>query len=139
MKATSSTYKQLIATGNTRTYKVKIVMTLANGTVLPDITEADIWADSFKIDTAVSGTDSFDIGCAIIGMCRFTLENFDERYNRYDFFNASAVVWVGLEGDTDNGTQVYYRMGFFTVDEPVYNGGLINLELLDNKIGRAHV
>ena len=132
MRAVSSTYKQIIASGNTRNYVVTINMTLADNTALT-ITEEDIMQSSFKILTASSGSDSFDIGSAIIGKCQFTLVNYDDSWSQYDFFDAEATVWVGLVGDLDqNENQIYNRMGFFTVDEPQRAGSLISLELLDN-------
>ena len=132
MKATTPKFKQIMASGNARNYFVTVNMTLADETTLT-LTEEDIWNDSFAIETASSGTSSFDIGCAVIGKCKFALNNFDERFNQYDFFNATAAVFVGLEGDLDsNDNQVYYRVGFFTVDEPTFASSLIQLELLDN-------
>ena len=136
MRATSALYKQIIASGNARDFVVKVDMTLADDPINPTVlhlTEEDIWSGSFAIDTASSGTSSFDIGTAVIGQCKFSLNNFDESFNQYDFFNAHAVVWVGLRGDLDNNdNQVYYRMGFFTVDEPTFASSLIQLVLLDN-------
>lgn len=126
MKSTTAKYKQIIASGITRKYLVTINLTLANNTQLT-LTEADIWGDSLTIETASSGTDTFDLGCAVIGRCKFSIENHDERFSSYDFFNATAVVWLKLDGDT-----TYYRMGFFTVDEPKGSSSLITLELLDN-------
>ena len=126
MRTTTDLYRQILASGNTRKFNVKINMTLADETEL-ELTEEDIWADSFEINTASSGTTSFDIGSAIIGECKFSLNNFDERFNSYDFFNASAVVWLKLIGDS-----TYYRMGKFTVDEPVFSGALIQIDMLDD-------
>ena len=131
MKATTQKFKQIMASGNSRDYVVKVDITLANTTVL-HLTEADMWDDSFKVETASSSTSSFDIGTAVIGQCKFSLNNFDERFNQYDFFNATAVVYVGLKGDEINGAQQYVRFGFFTVDEPTFAGALIQLVLLDN-------
>ena len=131
MKATTQKFKQIMASGNSRDYAVKVDITLANTTVL-HLTEADMWDDSFKVETASSGTSSFDIGTAVIGQCKFSLNNLDERFNQYDFFNATAVVYVGLKGDEINGLQQYVRFGFFTVDEPTFAGALIQLVLLDN-------
>lgn len=136
MRATTPKFKQIMANGNARDYVVKVDLTLADDPTTPTVLhldESDIWNDSFSIETASSSTSSFDIGTAVIGQCKFSLNNFDERFNQYDFFNASAVVWVGLKGDTDNNDhQVYYRLGFYTVDEPTYAGALIQLILLDN-------
>ena len=126
MKTTTAAYKRIIASGDSRKFLVNINMTLKDGTSLT-LTEEDIWADSFSIDTASSGKSSLDIGYAVIGQCSFQIENFDERFNSYDFFNATAVVWVKLVGDTQ-----YYRMGFFSVDEPNHVGVLISLKLLNN-------
>ena len=131
MKATTSKFKQIMASGLSRDYVIKVDLTLADDTVL-HLTEEDVWNDSFSLETASSGNSSFDIGCAIIGQCKFSLNNFDERFNQYDFFNATAVVWIGLVGDIVNGTQQYYQMGYFTVDEPEYAGALIQLVCLDN-------
>ena len=120
-----------MASGEARNYLIKIDLTLADNTVL-HLTEADIWQDSFAISTASSGTSSFDIGCAVIGKCSFTMNNIDGDFDDYDFFNANAVVWLGLVGDVVSDVQQYYRMGFYTVDEPQKANGLISLELLDN-------
>lgn len=134
MRSVSNTYKSIISSKATRNWQVKIYVTFEDGTHIVDpttgdeipITEADIMQNSFKILTASSGTDSLDIGSAIIGKCQFTLNNMDLRFSRYDFFNATAVVWVKLVGDSD-----YTRVGFYTIDEPNYAGYLISLELLD--------
>ena len=137
MRAVSSTYKSIIASGETRNFTLRIEMTLADGTKFDDIdepaiTEADIMERSFQVLTASSGQNTFDIGTAIIGKCVFTLNNLDDRWTEYDFFDAEATVWIGLVGDTNEGTQIYHRLGFFTVDEPQRAGSLISLELLDN-------
>ena len=131
MKSTTAGFKTIMNSGSARNYLIKVDLTLADNTVL-HLTEADIWEDSFGIETASSGTSSFDIGCAVIGKCTFTINNIDGDFDNYDFFNANAVVWLGIEGDTVSSVQQYYRMGFFTVDEPQTANGLISLELLDN-------
>ena len=114
MKSTTSAYKQIIASGNTRQYHVRVEMTLADGTIFdgrtgnePAITDEDILSGSFRYETASSSTSSFDIGSAIIGLCKFSLKNYDDRFTQYDFFNATATVWVKLEGDSE-----YIRIGF---------------------------
>lgn len=126
MRSTSSTYKQIIASGETRNWKVNINMTLADDTQLT-LTEENIMQGSFKIMTASSSNSTFDIGSAIIGKCSFTLDNWTDSFTDYDFFNATAVVWVKLVGDVE-----YHRIGFFTVDEPTYAGSLVQIEMLDN-------
>lgn len=131
MKATTATYKQIISSKGARTFLHKIDLELADETIL-HLTGEDIWQDSFSIETASSGTSTFDLGTAVIGQCKFTINNIDGDFDSYDFYNASATVWLGLEGDVNNDTQQYYRMGFYTVDEPKKATGLISLTLLDN-------
>ena len=131
MKATSATYKQIIASGASRKFVSKVDLTLADNTAL-HLTGEDIWEDSFAIETASSGTSTFDIGTAVIGKCKFTINNINGDFDGYDFFNANAVVWEGLKGDEYNDAQIYHRMGFYTVDEPDKACGLISLTLLDN-------
>lgn len=126
MRSVTAAYRRIIASGESRNFLITVNMTLADNTRLT-LTEEDIWADSFGIDTASSGKNTFDIGSAVIGMCKFQINNFDEKFNRYDFFSATAVVWVKLIGD-----DTYYRLGFYTVDDPKYVGPLISLELLNN-------
>ena len=126
MRSTSSTYKQIIASGETRNWKVNINMTLADDTQLT-LTEENIMQGSFKIMTASSSDSTFDLGSAIIGKCSFTLDNWNDNFTQYDFFDATAVVWVKLVGDVE-----YHRIGFFTVDEPTYAGSLVQIEMLDN-------
>ena len=131
MKATTPGFKSILASGGSRQYLIKVDLELTDGTIF-HLTEADIWEDSFGIETASSGTSSFDIGTAVIGKCTFTINNISGDFDNYDFFNAEAVVWLGLVGDVVNNVQQYYRMGFFTVDEPERASGLISLSLLDN-------
>ena len=126
MRSTSAYYKTKISSGATRNFEVLIYLNLTDNTQLT-ITNAEIMDGSFKLMSASSGTESFDIGSAIIGKCTFTLNNFEDDYTDYDFFNATATVWLKLEGDSS-----YHRMGFYTVDEPTKANSLIQLELLDN-------
>lgn len=126
MRSTSAYYKQKIASGATRNFEVLIYLNLTDNTQLT-ITNAEITENSFKLMSASSGTESFDIGSAIIGKCTFTLNNFEDDFTDYDFFNATATVWLKLDGDSS-----YHRMGFYTVDEPTKANSLIQLELLDN-------
>lgn len=126
MRSTTVDYRRIIASGETRNWEITINLTLSDGTTL-SIDETDIMDNSFKVISASSGDSSFDIGSAIIGKCQFTLNNYDDRFTQYDFFNATAVVWIRLVGDIQS-----TRLGFFTVDEPVFAGSLVSLELLDN-------
>ena len=131
MISTTTKYKQELIKGN-RNYVVKVIMTLADSTQLT-LTDSDIWDDGVTINQAISNDNSFDIGSAIIGTLSLTLNNIDGRFNTYDFLDARLTLWLGVTNDVDqNDNQVYYRIGFYVVDEPSYNGSLITLECLDN-------
>jgi hypothetical protein len=107
-------------------------MTLADGTLL-ELTNDQIWEGGITIDEATSSDSSFDIGSAVIGSLQIVIDNITGNFSQYDFFDASLVLWLGVDGDVDSGdNQRYYRKGFYVVDKPSYNGSLITLECLDN-------
>ena len=131
MIATSTEYKRQLIAGN-RNYAIKVVMTLADNTQLT-LTNQHIWDNGITLDCAISSDSSFDIGAAIISNLKVVINNITETYSQYDFFNARLVLWLGVTGDVDEyDQQVYYRIGYFVVDETSYNGSLITLSCLDN-------
>ena len=131
MISTSQKYKQELIAGNRR-YVVKAYVTLVDGTQLT-LTNQEIWEQGVVIDNGISSSNSFDIGTAIIGKLTLVIDNIRENYSTYDFLNADVVLWMGVENDVDlNDDQVYYRIGFYTVDDASYNGSLITLDCLDN-------
>ena len=131
MISTSAKYKQQLIAGN-RNYVVKVNMTLEDGTTLL-LTNEHIWEQGLVISNGISEENSFQIGAAIIGSLKLVIDNISGNYNTYDFLNAHLTLYLGVEGDTDlNDDQVYYRIGFYVVDDTSYNGSLITLDCLDN-------
>ena len=131
MISTSTKYKQELIAGNRR-YVAKVNLTLADNTTLL-LTNEELWEQGVVISNGISDESSFEIGSAIIGSLTLIIDNIKGNYNSYDFLNARAVLWLGVEGDTDlNDDQVYYRIGFYVVDNTSYNGSLITLNCLDN-------
>lgn len=123
----SNAFKNAIANDN-RNYIIKINMTLNDGTELV-LDNSDIWNGGLTFEEATSGTSSFDIGAVVIGKCQIVLNNIYDKFTEYDFFNATFWLYFGLQfGET---TEII-RKGFYTVDEPKYNGSLITLSSLDN-------
>lgn len=123
----SNAFKNAIANDN-RNYIIKINMTLNDGTELA-LDNSDIWNGGLTFEEATSGTSSFDIGAVVIGKCQIVLNNIYDKFTEYDFFNATFWLYFGLQfGET---TEII-RKGFYTVDEPKYNGSLITLSCLDN-------
>ena len=131
MISTSTKYKQQLIAGN-RNYVVKVNMTLADNTTLL-LTNEHIWEQGVVISNGISDENSFQLGAAIIGGLTLVIDNIKGNFNIYDFLNARLTLWMGVEGDTDlNDDQVYYRIGFYVVDDTTYNGSLITLSCLDN-------
>ena len=106
--------------------------TLGNGTILPTITNEQIWDGGVSYSEATSDTSKFNIGSAIIGSCKIVLDNIRENFSQYDFFNATFDLFIGLTWtDTTSHTEIIKR-GHYTVDSASYNGSLITLSCLDN-------
>lgn len=131
----STDYKRELIKGN-RNYVIKVDVTLA-GHAVPDftLTNNEIWDNGISLDNAISSDDSFDIGSAIVGSLSVVINNINDDYSQYDFFDATLTLYLGVSGDLDeNDQQRYYRIGFYVVDVPTYNGSLITLECLDNMV-----
>lgn len=129
----SNDYRRQLIAGN-RNWLIKVNMTLADGTIL-NLTNEHIWDNGIVLDNAISSDSSFDIGSAIVGSLKVVIDNITGNFSQYDFFDATLVLWLGVEGDVDSSdVQRYYRIGFYVVDVPSYNGSLITLNCLDNMI-----
>ena len=131
----SNDYHRQLNAGNRRVL-IKIPVYLSGNTsATPDftLTNEHIWDNGVSFDSATSNDSSFDIGTAIVGSLSVVIDNINEEYSQYDFYDAKLVLWLGIEGDVDgNNDQRYYRIGFYVVDSPTYNGSLITLNCLDN-------
>ena len=127
MRSIPQVWRQAYNAGN-HNYVVVINMTLADGTVLNNITNDDIWEGGFSFEEGTSYDNSFSIGSAIIGKCTVILNNISEKFSGYDFFNAEFNAYLNLVGlSTQN-----LLIGHYTVDETSYNGSLITLTALNN-------
>lgn len=111
-----------------RNYLLYADVVLADGTKL-SLQNAQIWSNGYKIEDAVSGDNSFDIGSVIINKFTLTINNIYDEYSEYDFTGATVTAHIGMEVST--GTEKI-RRGVYTVDEATYNGASITLECLDN-------
>lgn len=128
MLNTSSAYKKEIYEGNNR-FLAYADITLNDGTIL-NLDNSDIWEGGFKISEGTTESGKFCVGSAVTGKLTLILNNIYDDFSEYDFFSASVVAYVGLK--LPDGTIEKIRKGFFTVDEPTYNGSTITLECLDN-------
>ena len=123
----SQAYKDTLATAR-RNFNAIINITLADGTVLPQLTNANLRA--FSIEDAVSEDDSFTmLGSTIINQCTITLDNIDEDYSQYVFRNAEVSVFIDYP--LINGTTERIRKGTYFVDDAKYTSGTVQLICLD--------
>lgn len=126
MRTIPQAWRQEYIKGN-RKYDITVNMTLADSTTLT-ITNNQIWEGGFSFEQASSSDSSFDIGSAIVGSATLILDNINENFSQYDFFNAEFNVSLGLVGANLQPITI----GHYTVDETAYNGSLITLSCLDN-------
>lgn len=149
MRNITSAFRRALADGR-RDYAVRVVITLADSTVLngtqttyddetgeatvttvPYLTNENIWENGLTIEDAVSADNVFQVGAAIINQCKIVINNIYDTYSAYDFTNAKVIVYIGMNG-LDDGSDDEVRVGTYTVDLAEYDDGIITLTCLDN-------
>ena len=123
----STEFKNAVSNDN-RSFLPFLDITLKDGTVL-NLTEEKIWENSFRVEDATSTSGTFTIGAAVTGKLTVTINNIYDNFSEYDFTDAEAVGYIGLQLSE---TLEKLRVGTYTVDDPSYNGSTITLTLLDN-------
>lgn len=128
MKNVSSQFRNELNNGNRR-YVRNVKITLKDGSIV-NISNKNLWQNGLKLETAVSGESSFDLGSVIIGQLTLVLNNIEEEYSKYDFTDCVANdVKVGLE--LNDGTIESLGYGKFYLNEANYNGSIITLSFYD--------
>jgi len=138
MISISNAFRQLLKSGDTD-YQNIVIITLANGTVLGDLTHEHILIGGIDKDNAVSEDTAFTaLGAAIINSISVTIDNRDETYSNYDFKGAKVTYRIRK---LVNGTVENLLIGTYTVEDTRYNGFSIILECLDymEKFDRPYV
>lgn len=127
MRNLSTEFRRQLYYGN-RKYLAYADITLTDGTEL-NLTNSEIWSGGFSIEQAVSDDDKFTaLGSVIIGSATVIINNIEGTYSEYDFTNATVVLRVGLQ--LNSNTEII-KLGTYRVDDATYNGGTITLSLLD--------
>lgn len=132
MRNVSSDFKAELA-ADRRAYLESVEFTLADGTTTVSITNEHLWSNGFIIEDSVSSGDKFQVGSAVINKATLVLNNIYEDFDEYDFFNATAVIKVGLELPDETVEEVTFGK-YTVVNQPEYNGSLITVELYDNMV-----
>lgn len=123
---TSSEYKNAIRI-NTKTL-IKANITLANKKTI-SLEGKDFMSGTTRIYDGVSSSGNFDIGSTIINKLNMSLNNMQDEYSTYDFTDAVATVFVGLQlADRVE----WLKKGVFNADDPTSTQSIITLECLDN-------
>lgn len=115
---------------------LKATLTLADGTV-ENLVGDDFMLGTAGFSEAVSSNGSFDIGAAIIGQFEVDLNNFDHRFDEYDFTDSTIEPYIGVELDaideeTGEHEVEWLAKGIFNVEPPESYGGTIGITALDN-------
>ena len=126
MKNVSNEFRRKIISNREFFYQAKI--TFVNGNVLNLTDKSDLMNNGISISMATSGTDSFDIGAAVIGELILTLNNSTGKFDKYDFLDAQINLKIGLK--LENSVE-YLQMGIYFVDEAQTADTTIVLSALD--------
>lgn len=104
-------------------------ITLLDGTVLPQFTDATLWTSGLSFEDVVSEDEKFTaLGAVIMGAATVVIDNTGEKWNDYDFNDADVTIQLGLEV---NGAPEVLRIGQYTVADAKYNGATVTLTLQD--------
>lgn len=126
---TSAAYKQNIRTEIAGKWHVKGVITFASSQVY-ELRDADFWDSAVKINDSVSKPSAFEVGQAAVNEMTLTLQNFDGRFNYYNFLGAKIQLFIGMK--LPDKTIEWLNKGIWTVDEPVTVSDVITISTVDN-------
>lgn len=94
-----------------------------------ELSGADFMANTIGYSQASSSTSSFDIGAAIIGKMTFSLNNYNGKFNSYDFTGSTITSWIGVPLES---TTELIKKGVFNIQQPDSYGTTIALTAYDN-------
>lgn len=98
---TSATYRANINTETPQKWHVKGIITFAN-LQFYEFDDHDVWENPVKIQDSTSKPDTFEVGQAPIGQLTLTFQNFDGRFNKYDFAGAKIQLSIAEMTRTGN-------------------------------------
>lgn len=94
--------------------------------------DGDFIANSVQFRNASSSDGSFDVGAVIISSFVFQLNNFDGRFDDYNFQGAQIDVYVGYEEELSE--PEYLRMGHYHFVSHRYTGNIVSCEAYDSLV-----
>lgn len=115
MRNLSSRWKEKVNSGMDVQYLKYADITLKDGTIL-HLTNADLWQNGMTFEDSVSSDSSFDIGSAIVNALTLSINNFDEKYSKYDFEGAEVVCYIGLQLEPEDTSSLLDTTGEIITD-----------------------
>jgi hypothetical protein len=104
-------------------------ISFTNGTTT-ELNSTDIMSPNYvKLSIGTSRPNTFDVGIAAMKTISMSLNNFNGKYDNFDFTDAVIYLSVGLT--LDSGEVEFMDCGAYTVDKPVVKGKVINVTGID--------
>lgn len=122
----STAARKFIAESSKTLFKATITFT---DETTYEVTGDDVMMGGVTFTEGTSSANAFQVGACVIGSLTLKLNNWDGRFDSFDFTDAVIVPSVGipLEGGT-----VWVRKGVFNVVQPDTYGTVIQLQAYDN-------
>ena len=123
----TSAFRDVLKSGN-KQYQIAGTITLSDSTTIA-VSNSNIIAGSLVWDDALCGDDSFGaLGAAPIGSLTFSLDNRNNDYTDYDFYDAEVAMKIGLQ--TTLGLEQIFK-GWYIIEDVDYTGASINIKAVD--------
>lgn len=126
MRNATSTFYEYISQGKIPGIRVRLENKFGESTWIYD---DEFISNSIKFRNDTSQDGNFDVGAVIISSFNFSLNNFDGRYDQYDFAGAQLDAYVGFT--YESGLSEYVRMGHYYFTSHKSIGNVINCETYD--------
>lgn len=132
---TSNLYKQIVMQDG-RHFSAQGNIKFADGqqiTLSSTEEKSDFMSGGISVVDSTSVANELEIGSCAINKATIVLENFDGRWEKYDFSLAEInLIQLGLR--LPDGTTELLNKGIFTVNEPVTKGPIIEVVAQDNMV-----
>lgn len=102
--------------------------TLVNGVTLT-LDDSDFMINTIKVTDAVSSSSTFDIGAVISNTFECTLNNYDGKFEGFDFDGATLTIEFGIIYADE--TEEWIQRGIYRVDKPESLGSTIQIKAFD--------
>lgn len=128
-------YNAIIACRSGQRFHIGAHVDLTDGTAL-ELDDRNIMAESgLGVEDAVSESDKFEVGAAIINEMTLQLNNIEGVFNEYEFKGAVFKPWIGITTKThwrDGEIIEKIPKGVFTCNESPTVGSIISITADDN-------